>query len=119
MTSSANEKMYKLYMIKCEATGKVYVGYTDSTNPKYNPISYLFNQYKNSNNRYRGLGESIKEHKFSSHQFQFMKENLTKDEAAALSDGIREKLKHKLLNDDVTKKNIFDEELNLLESISI
>jgi len=117
MTSSTNEKMYKLYMIKCEPTGKVYVGYTDSTNPKYNPISYLYNQYKNSNTRYVGLGESIKEHKFGSHQFQFMKENLTKDEASKLSDNLREKLKSKLLNDDVSKKNIFDEELSLLDAL--
>lgn len=104
-------------MIKCEVTGKVYIGYTDSTNPKYNPISYLYNQNKSSPNRYKTLGDSIREHKFGTHQFQFMKEGLTKDEAAKLSDELREKLKHKLLNDDTTKKNIFDEELSLLLEI--
>lgn len=116
MTSTDNEKMYKLYMIKCEVTGKVYIGYTDSTNPKYNPISYLYNQYKTNPNRYKTLGESIKEHKFASHQFQFMKENLTKDEAAALTNDLRIKLKDKLLNDG-EKKNIFDDEMSLLHGI--
>jgi hypothetical protein len=112
----STEKMYKLYLIKCETTGFCYVGYTDSTNPKYNPISYLYNQYKTNENRYKLLGESIKANKFSSHQFQFMKENLTKVEASELSEKIKSKLASKLLNDPV-RKSIFDEELALLENL--
>lgn len=115
-TTEEMNKLYKLYIIKCEITGKSYVGYTDSVNPKYNPLSYLYNQYKRSENRYKGLGESIKEHKYSKHHYTFLREGLTQDEASELALKLKQKLGDKCLNDE-RKIVLFDEELSMLDEL--
>lgn len=106
---------FKLYLIKCKPTNKVYVGYTASDNKTYNPVSYLNSLYKRDNTKYQGLGESIKEHGFKEHGFTIVKEGLSKDKAVEYSTTMKEKLGDRCLNDAVPVCTVtFDEELELL-----
>lgn len=114
--TEVSEKVYRLYLIKCEVDNKCYVGYTDSKNEKYNPLSYLYNQFKRNENKYVSLGQSIKQNKYGKHRYDYIKSGLTKDEARDISEKLKEKLGERCLNDKPIK-NYFEEELLLLENL--
>ena len=109
---------FKVYVIKCKTSEKSYLGYTDSTNEKYNPLFYLYNKYKQDKSRYISLGESVEQYKLRDHITKFIKENLTKDEAINITKTIREKLGEKCLNDVPKSDDIFGDEMSILNSMN-
>jgi hypothetical protein len=106
---------FKVYIIKCAITDKCYVSYTESPNPNYNPISYLYSIYKKHGEKYISLGESIEEHGLKNHKFTFLKTDLTKEQAVSTNEYLRKKLADRLLNDVYEAKVSFNKELALLE----
>ena len=106
---------FKVYIVKCIVTDKCYVSYTESLNPNYNPISYLYSIYKKYGQKYITLGESINEHGIKNHKFTYLKTDLTKEEAIATNEILRKKLADRLLNDVFESKVNFDKELALLD----
>lgn len=110
------ETKYKVYIIKCIKTEQAYAGRTDSVNPKYNPISVLYNRYKKDNTKYVALGDCIKEHKFSNFAFTIIKENLTEEESDALLKKIKEHYADKSLNDEIKKVDYFSAEMEKFKS---
>lgn len=106
---------FKVYIVKCLVNEKCYVSYTESQKADYNPISYLYSIYKKHGEKYITLGESIDEHGLNNHKFTFLKTNITKDKAVAITDSLRKKLSDRLLNDVYESKVNFDKEFALLE----
>lgn len=104
--------VYKVYIIKCKTNNKVYVGRTESTNPKYNPINTLYNRYKKDSSKYIALGECIKEHGFKNFVFTFISEGKTDEESQEIMEKIKEKIKDRILNDENKPlENYFEEDL--------
>lgn len=58
---------YFLYAITCAKNNKIYVGMSNTVNPKYNPMYYFIS--KSEEGLYEVLNQSIKEHGRSSHVF--------------------------------------------------
>lgn len=103
-------------MIKCKTTGEVYVGRTESVNPKYNPISVLYNRYKKDDSKYVALGECIKQHGFSDFVFTFIK-TTTDEDSEALIKKVRDTYKSLSLNDDQKDaKDYFSAEMEMMKN---
>lgn len=110
---------FKVYIIKCIKSNKCYISYTDSDNKSYNPVLYLNNVYKKDKTRYIALGESVEEYGLKEHKYEFIKENLSKEQAVSITEKLREKTKDRTLHDHLVKKSYFDEELALLNDEDI
>lgn len=113
--NSMSERTYRVYMIKCKDTHEVYVGRTDSTNDKYNPISVLYKRYKQDKSKYTKLGEAITKYKFNNFAFTMVKEGLSDIDSVHLVDSARDKLKDRSLHDDemIDKESFFKDEFEL------
>lgn len=110
--------VYKVYIIKCKTNNKVYVGRTESTNPKYNPINTLYNRYKKDTTKYIGLGEAIKEHGIKNFVFTFLADNKSDEESQEMMEKVREKMNDRLLNDDdKPKENYFEDDFKELAGL--
>lgn len=94
----------------------MYVGRTESTNPKYNPISVLFNRYKKDPTKYKALGDCIKQNGYSDFVFTVVKET-TDDGSLELIEKIKAQYVDKSLNDEKKDNtDYFAAELELLKS---
>jgi hypothetical protein len=108
------ERTYRVYMIKCKTTNEVYIGRTESSNEKYNPISVLYKRYKQDKSKYTKLGEAIAKHKYANFAFTFVKEGLNSDESDELIESTREKIKDRSLHDDpIDTQELFKDDLAL------
>lgn len=109
-----SERAYRVYMIKCKTTNEVYIGRTDSTNEKYNPISVLYKRYKQDKSKYTKLGEAITKHKFNNFAFTIVKSDLSDEESDELVESTREKVRDRSLHDaPVDKEELFRDDLSL------
>ena len=108
--------LFRVYIIKCLKTNKCYVSYTDSENKNYNPLSYLNSIYRKNKDKYVELGKSIEEHGMKQQSFMFVRENLSKEKAAEITNKLREKMSDRSLHDSAQRKEAFLAELALIEN---
>ncbi len=106
------DNTYRVYMIKCKVTGELYIGRTQSTNTKYNPISVLYKRHKQDKTKYVRLGECITTHGYNNFAFTIIKKDLSDDESFTFMNECREKIKDKSLHEDEIIVE-FDDELKL------
>lgn len=73
-------KKFRMYIIKCTATGHCYINYTGSQDLDFKPISYISRTIKTNNDKYKKLAESFKTHGIKKHRCIVYKEMYTKEE---------------------------------------
>lgn len=105
--SNETIKQYFVYVIKCVSTGQYYVGVSNSTNPNYNPLKWMFNQNKYNKTdvpRYVKLSEVVRTFKMSNFKTMVTKHVGTKEEC--------EKVAYKMLMNMGPEKWLNDNVVN-------
>lgn len=96
--ATSNKTTSFIYVIKCVDTDKAYVGKSTSTNPKYDPISWMIRTHKRDPSKYISFNESINENSKSNHIYGVLRKGLTSDQADQIAYDLATKLTEKNLS---------------------
>ncbi len=99
MAPNDRAKTYRIYLIKCLTSGCIYISYTGSTNPNYDPLKYLFSNGNRDPTKYVKLMASINEHGYKNHTYVVNDNKLDKDTVDKKVYDLRLKFADKSLND--------------------